>query len=218
MVTVLLDNLTNSDEILLKQKLIFSYAKKNSFDIDNIEIETSNTDCALEERVELKGFLRSLKTSSILLIYDLKTLSNKIEELVKIFKCLLERNIKLHICSINVTITNETKVQFVLDLLLKQKAKTLKHSTSLGRPKGRISRSKFDNYRMKIIEMLELGFSVNKISSDLKLTRSSLKDYINSRGLKELAVVRKNLLDENILQKAQKMKKEKCDLIALKKE
>jgi predicted transcriptional regulator len=41
--------------------------------------------------------------------------------------------------------------------------------------------------------MLEKNMSINKIAQVLNLSRSSLKDYVNSRALKDLAQVKKTL-------------------------
>jgi len=56
----------------------------------------------------------------------------------------------------------------------------------MGRPKGSFSKSKFDPYKSRILEMLEAGISVSEIAKKLGVSRSSLKDYINSRSLKEI--------------------------------
>ena len=59
-------------------------------------------------------------------------------------------------------------------------------TNQIGRPKGSKSSSKFDVYRGEIVSLLRKGMSVSAIARELELTRSSLKDYIESRGIKEL--------------------------------
>jgi len=90
-----------------------------------------------------------------------------------------------------------------------------KSQSSQGRPKGRMSKSKFDIYRAEIIEQLSLGSSVSKISRSLSVSRTSLKDYINSRGLKELVVAKKEFLKEEPIKKMKKIvnTEEDCSLI-----
>ncbi len=56
----------------------------------------------------------------------------------------------------------------------------------MGRPKGRRSASKFDIFLSQILSMLKDGKSVSAIARELKVSRSSLKDYIDSRGLKQM--------------------------------
>jgi hypothetical protein len=58
--------------------------------------------------------------------------------------------------------------------------------TQIGRPKGSKSSSKFDVYHGQIITLMSEGLSVSAVARDLGVSRSSLKDYIISRGIKEL--------------------------------
>jgi hypothetical protein len=56
----------------------------------------------------------------------------------------------------------------------------------IGRPKGSKSSSKFDLYLEQIIAELKQGRNVSDIARLLNVSRSSLKDYVESRALKEL--------------------------------
>ena len=56
----------------------------------------------------------------------------------------------------------------------------------IGRPRGSKSSSKFDIYLEKIIQLLKDKKSVSEIARILDVSRSSLKDYIESRELKEV--------------------------------
>jgi hypothetical protein len=93
-------------------------------------------------------------------------------------------------------ISNELPAVNTLSVLVRVRDEKIhpKPEAIQGRPKGRMSKSKFDIYRPKVIAMLEDGASVSEISKALHVSRSSLKDYINSRGLKELAKTKKKLL------------------------
>jgi DNA-binding CsgD family transcriptional regulator len=68
------------------------------------------------------------------------------------------------------------------DLREAQKAR----SNQIGRPKGSRSSSKFDIYQAQIISLLREGMNVSAIARELGVSRSSLKDYIESRGIREL--------------------------------
>jgi len=57
----------------------------------------------------------------------------------------------------------------------------------IGRPKGSKSNSKFDQYINQIIVYLKEKKSVSEMSRLLGVSRSSLKDYIESRELKQVA-------------------------------
>ncbi len=193
MVVVLLKNLSDKVNILEQQNHILAYAKKNQISIDVIELETSDSSKKLEQRSEFKGFLRSLKHSDTLIVYDFWVLSSDIGELVKICDCLLRRNISLHVCSKKEIIESSSTPLHVLELLSKEReAKiTQKQNVTQGRPKGRMSQSKFDIHRSQIISCLEKGHSVSKIALTLGVSRTSLKDYINSRNLKNLVLAKK---------------------------
>jgi DNA invertase Pin-like site-specific DNA recombinase len=192
---ILLKNRDFQSNIAAQQKQILKYALSNDFSVHATEIDNSSNETILEERKSLKGFLRSLKPNDTVLVYDLWSLTHKVDELVKIFECLLRRNITLHICNKHFIVSKQTPLFQVLELLAKQRELNLNPSKEMhaGRPKGRMSRSKFDDNRAAIVDMLEEGVSVNYIAKALGFSRSSLKDYINSRELKELAAIKKTL-------------------------
>ena len=211
----LLKSKTDKINITTQQENIIRYARLNSIRLDTTEIESSDNATILEERSEFKGFLRSLSFNDALLIYDLWVFSTDMGELTKILECLLTREIHIHICSLNASIDKNTTPLELLTILSQYREKNLiqKTESSQGRPKGRMSKSKFDSYRVEIIDQLSLGDSVSKISRTLGVSRTSLKDYINSRGLKELVEAKKNLLDKKpSIKKKIKIKKE-CSLI-----
>lgn len=214
---VLLKGKGSKVDIKSQQLSIIKYAKNNSLALNETEIENSDLELTLEERKEFKGFLRSLSMQDHILIYDLYTLSSDVGELVKVFECFLKRSITVHICSKNMFVSEKTHALALLQLLSKFREDELNSDSkkSQGRPKGRMSKSKFDAYRNKIIEFLAEGISVNEISKILAVSRTSLKDYINSRGLKDLVKAKLTLLDEEIIEiTTNKIEKTKeCSLI-----
>ncbi|MEZ7933476.1 MAG: recombinase family protein [Sulfurospirillum sp.] len=193
---VLLKSRSDNAPIIVQQKQILKYAHHHDLKIDTTEIENSDPTLELEERKEFKGFLRSLSKHDHVIIFDLLTFSNNVEELVKVFECLLKRSISVHIADVNVCIHVDSKPLVLLELLVKQRElnKKLDKEKAQGRPKGRMSKSKFDAYRPQIIELLENRTSISEIAKILQVSRTSLKDYVNSRGLKELVKAKINLL------------------------
>lgn len=214
---VLLKNRVDEPNITVQQKQIMKYAHHHNLKIDTTEIENSNPLLELEERKEFKGFLRSLEVGDHLLIFDVTTFSESVEELVKVFECLLKRSISIHLAECNTIIETNTKPLILLELLSKQRElnKQLEKEKAQGRPKGRMSKSKFDIYRPRVIELLESKTSVSEISKILGVSRTSLKDYINSRGLKDLVKAKLSLLKlpkKQIMPIKSKFSKE-CSLI-----
>jgi DNA invertase Pin-like site-specific DNA recombinase len=184
------------ENIAVQQRSIIRYASAHSLTIASTEIDDMPSSEPLESRRWLKGFLRSLKPKDTVLAYCFESFTRDVGELVKIIECMMKRDIELHIVSKNVIISNQTKPLTILSMLAKQREKNLHPDTLLfqrGRPKGRMSRSKFDDERSAIVSMLSQDLCVNQIAKKLGFSRSSLKDYINTRGLKELAAARKHL-------------------------
>ncbi|WP_024954570.1 recombinase family protein [Sulfurospirillum arcachonense] len=213
----LLKSKTDKVNITTQQNCVIKYARTHGISLDTTEIENSDHSQVLEERKEFKGFLRSLNESDSVLIYDLWVFSDDIGELTKILECLLKRSITVHICHSSVSINEQTSSLEVLTVLAKYREKNLSTNKEIfqGRPKGRMSKSKFDVYRTQIVEYLEKNDSVSKIARTLGVSRTSLKDYINSRGLKDLVEAKKVLLP--VVKKVQTKKtiltNEECALI-----
>jgi DNA-binding CsgD family transcriptional regulator len=75
----------------------------------------------------------------------------------------------------------------VLGLLdsFRQSLQNIEHKV-VGRPKGSRSSSKFDKYLKEIMQYIKEGKNVSEMARILQVSRSSLKDYIESRELKTL--------------------------------
>lgn len=213
----LLKSKTDKANIIAQQNTIIKCARNSGISLDSTEIEGSDSSKVLEERKEFKGFLRSLNDNDSVLVYDLWVFSDDIGELTKILECLLNRSVTTYVCSQNTRIGNDTPVLDVLAILSDHREKTLVKNKEIaqGRPKGRMSKSKFDGQRTEIIKLLEEGNAVSKIARTLEVSRTSLKDYINSRGLKDLVEAKKTLLTKKQIEKPQNTisKKEECTLI-----
>ena len=196
MIIALLKNRNDTAHLTFQQKHILKYAHQHDLLIDSTEIENSDRLLELEKRKEFKGFLRSLSSFDQIIIYDITTFSDHVDELVKVFECLLTRSISIHIVEPNLCISTESKLLVLLDLLVKQREfnKNTEKEKSQGRPKGRMSKSKFDTHRSYIIELIEKDICVSDIAKILNVSRTSLKDYIHSRGLKELVKAKLALL------------------------
>lgn len=212
----------NNDAVNIKeqQNVIIKYAHKQGIRLDATEIEASKQDSALEERQEFRGFLRSLNHSDMVLIYDFTTLSYDTAELTKILKCFFEREISLHLCKLEIFLSCDSSALDTLSLLsdFRQNSLSTRKQSSLGRPKGRMSQSKFDMHRAQIVELLIQKESVSAIAKILQVSRTSLKDYINSRGLKELATAKILLLNAEIKPQSNLIiNNEKCSLIGAQK-
>jgi len=131
--------------------------------------------------------MQRIDNGDTLIIFSFKVLSDKAEEIIKVINCILSHGATLYVCNPPRIINAQTKIIDVFPLLNDIRQAQQEKTNQIGRPKGSRSSSKFDVYHSRIMEMLKAGMSVSAIARALEVRRSSLKDYIESRGLKELA-------------------------------
>ena len=88
----------------------------------------------------------------------------------------------------SIIISNQSSVMLVLGLIDQLRQVMQGESKRvIERPKGSKSSSKFDIYINEIIDFIKEKKSVSEMARLLKVSRSSLKDYIESRELKQVA-------------------------------
>jgi len=166
---------------------INSYAIANNLIIDDEFIDHTSQNKRLDERMEVTKYFQS-KQHATLLIYDVWVLTTNMEDLIQMFSCLLKNELSVHFIKQSVVMTQESSAMLVLGLMdqLRQKL----HNDAkrvIGRPKGSRSSSKFDKYVNEIIIYIRENKSVSEMARILGVSRSSLKDYIESRELKQVA-------------------------------
>jgi len=167
-------------------QLINSYAISNNFIVDDEFIDYTSQNKSLDERVHVTDYFQAqAKSNSTLLIYDVWVLSTNFKDLVQMLTCLLKNKFKVHFIKQSVIMTQDSNVMLVMGLI-DQLRQTLEAESikAIGRPKGSKSNSKFDKYISEILAYIREKKSVSEISRILGVSRSSLKDYIDSRELK----------------------------------
>jgi DNA invertase Pin-like site-specific DNA recombinase len=169
-----------------QQSEILSFSLKKELKIDKEVIEYATKNLALEERSEFEAFLQTMEEGNTVIISSLYLLSDKAEELIKVINCMLSHSVNLWISDSNTLMNKETSMVDIFPLLNALRKEEKEKTNHIGRPKGSKSSSKFDVYRGEIVSFLGKGMSVSAIARELGVTRSSLKDYIESRGIKEL--------------------------------
>ena len=169
-------------------QMINSYAVANNLTIDDEFVDYISQNKRLDERSDVTRYFQS-KTEATLLIYDVWVLTTNMEDLIQMFSCLLKNEFSVHFIKQSVIITQQSSVMVVLGLMdqLRQKLQS-ESKRVIGRPKGSRSNSKFDVYINDIITFIQDGKSVSEMARILNVSRSSLKDYIESRELKQIAV------------------------------
>ncbi len=189
--------LWGNDSILSQRATIISYAKEKGLTLDDEMIEFENSKLPLEERRRFREFIHSLSGGNIIIVERIEVLSYDMQEAIMVINCMLSRDISLHIAINHIEVTAQTGLSEILPILMKLKSdeEKSKTDTRVGRPKGRKSSSKFDIYLSEIMEGLKNGKSVSALARELGISRSSLKDYIESRQLKKI-------VDDSWLQEA----------------
>ncbi len=174
-------------QLVEQQHDIMSFLLGKKLEVDKEVVEYATKILPIDTRQEFEEFFQSMTEGNTVIISSLRILSDKVEELIKVINCVLSHKINLWIASSNTLINDKTEIIDIFPLLnvLRQEAK--EKTNHIGRPKGSKSSSKFDIYQRKILSLLVKGTSVSAIARELNISRSSLKDYIESRGMKELA-------------------------------
>lgn len=174
------------DGVYEQLKLINGYADQKKITIHEELVDQTSQNKRLADRHEVVRFFRSLDGDT-LIIYDTWTLSSCIEDVVQMFSCLLKNNNTIHFVKPGVIIDRKSDTMVVLGLI-DQLRQVIQDDAKkgIGRPRGSKSSSKFDMYLEQIIDLLKKRRSVSEIARVLGVSRSSLKDYIESRELKEV--------------------------------
>jgi len=169
-----------------QQKIISTFALTQIIQIDKEVIEYSAKHRPIEAREEFENFVHDLKQKDGIVVATLSSLSNLADEVVKIITCFLSRGVDLFVASSGIHISRLTPIGEILPMLNDLRDAQKARSKHIGRPKGSKSYSKFDSSYTQIVDMLKSGQSVSAIARALQVSRTSLKDYIDSRGIKEI--------------------------------
>ncbi len=174
------------DGVYEQLKLINGYADQKAMMIDEEVVDQTSQNRRLSERDEVVRVFRALQDDT-LIVYDTWALSSNIEDVVQMFSCLLKNGNTIHLVKPGVVIDRKSDTMVVLGLI-DQLRQVLQEDAKkgIGRPRGSKSSSKFDVYLEEIIDLLRQKKSVSEIARRLNVSRSSLKDYIESRELKEV--------------------------------
>ncbi len=185
---------------LNNQKLeIFEYAKKNSFEIDDfIEMARSTRKTSKERRID--QMLEILDDADTLIVTELSRLGRSTSEVISLVNELIKKRVRVIVIKQNLDIKQHdmaSKVMITLFSLFSELERDLisirtknalatkkAQGIQLGKPKGTIQKSKFDEDLEKIKELLSLGVSVRKIAKLLGYSNHiGLNNYIKKRNL-----------------------------------
>ncbi|MBT4030233.1 MAG: recombinase family protein [Campylobacteraceae bacterium] len=192
-------NQNNSEYALSQVKVVKSYLLNNNIDLTkSIKAEVNRPD----EEENILNLLDVCTSNCTLIISDLHILARTTERILEILNILLDRGTKIISINQNYELSkSDTLTKMVLAIIshtltLEKDLMSLRTKEALiakkldgihlGKPKGTIQKSKFDEKKEKIIELLGLGLSVRKIAKLLGYNNHiGLNNYIKKRGIKE---------------------------------
>jgi DNA invertase Pin-like site-specific DNA recombinase len=186
---------------LNNQKLeILEFARGKNFKVDEfIQLSISSRQTTKARRID--ETLDSLKGADRLIVTELSRLGRSTAEVIGLVNALIQKKVRVIVIKQNLNIKQQdmtSKIMITLfslfaelerdlislrtkEALANKKAQGIK----LGKPKGTIQKSKFDNDIEKMKELLKLGLSVRKISKYLGLSSHiGLNNYINKRKIR----------------------------------
>jgi len=181
-----LRQLRGKRNIARQQSVILSFSLGQGLSIEKEVFEYSNKNRSIEEREEFENFIHGLEKGDAIVVDEIWMLSDKVDEIVKVIHCMLSREITLYVASSRTVINTKSLVSDIFPLLNSLREEQRSRQNRIGRPKGSRSSSKFDKYQTQIITYLKEGMNVSAIARKLGVSRSSLKDFIESRGIKEM--------------------------------
>jgi DNA invertase Pin-like site-specific DNA recombinase len=187
---------------LNNQKLeILEFARRNNLKVDEfIEITVSSRKTGKQRRInELLG---KLTDSSTLIVTELSRLGRSTSEVIALVNGLVQRNVRVVIIKQNLDIAKHdmsSKIIVTLFSLFAELERDLislrtkealaakrTQGVKLGKPKGTIQASKFDEDQERIEELLALGLSVRKIAKLLGYSNHmGLNTYVKKRKIRE---------------------------------
>jgi len=169
-----------------QQREIIAFATEHNLTIDKEVVEYSNKHVSMENRKDFEAFMQGVKKGDRLIVSHFAVISQRIDEVIKVINCILSHKATLYICSSKTKVDSRVKLVDVAPILNDLGIVDQEKRGSIGRPKGSRSSSKFDPYYTQIVAMLKEEMSVSAMARSLGVSRSSLKDYIESRELKQM--------------------------------
>jgi DNA invertase Pin-like site-specific DNA recombinase len=188
---------------LNNQKLeILEYARRHDLKVDEfVEIAMSAQKTPKQRRID--ELLAKIQTADILVVSELSRLGRSTAEVIGLIGELIQRQIRVIAIKQGLDIKQhhdlQSKVMVILFSLFAELERDLislrtkaalaakkSQGIKLGKPKGTLPASKFDQHRQIVCELLELGLSVRKIAKYLGYTDArGLNTYVNKRGLRQ---------------------------------
>lgn len=172
---------TDKQTVENQRNEILRYAHDKGFKVDTfIDVEMSSRKSMRDRKLE--DLFSSLNSGDTLIVSELSRLGRSTQEVLHTIEKLMVLEVELHMIKqgqvINPNNKNDitTKVMVTFmglfaelerDLISQRTKEALKarkdQGVTLGKPKGTLQKSKYDEHKERILELKELGLSLNKI-------------------------------------------------------
>ena len=191
---------------LSHQKLeILEFARCRELHVDEyVELTVSSRKSSKQRRID--ELVQMLEETDTLIVTELSRLGRSTAEVIALVNALVEGNIRLIVIKQNLDISRQdmnSKIIITLFSLFAELERDLislrtrealaakkAQGQRLGKPKGTLQKSKFDQHVARIKELLGYGLSVRKIAKVLGYSSHiALNTYINKRGLRAAAKI-----------------------------
>jgi len=195
---------TDTQLVRHQQDEINRYCDLNNLKIDRtIEIEISSRKDTRARKID--ALVEQLKNdtddTTILVITELSRLGRNTGEVISLIDTLIKLGVEVRILKQNLTLKENDPMQkmmitmlsmfseFERDMISQRTRESLQglknRGIKLGKPTGTIQKSKFDNDKDRIIELLDLGLSYEKIVKKHLCygSASTLHTYVKKREL-----------------------------------
>jgi len=181
---------------------IAKYVQKNNIKLDsNVELEVSIP----KEEINILNLVTDCKKGCTIIVADINVFGRTISTILEMINNLLKGGVRIVSINQNLDLVSNddmlTKmilgvISMTINLekdlmsLRTKEALTAKKldGVHLGKPKGTIQKSKFDEKRDKIEELLKVGLSVRKIAKLLGYNNHiGLNNYVKKRNIRSIA-------------------------------
>jgi len=193
----------NDEQYTQEQAItIAKYVKKNNIKLtSNIELEVN----VPSEEKNILNITSDCKKGCTIIVADINVFGRTISTILDMIKSLLSGGVRIVSINQNLDLVSNddmltkmilgvismtVKLEKDLMSLRTKEALTAKKldGVHLGKPKGTIQKSKFDEKRDKIEELLKVGLSVRKIAKLLGYNNHiGLNNYVKKRNIRNIA-------------------------------
>ncbi len=163
---------------------IRSFLSAKNIAADAVFYDDSLQKDELGARKNFLSFLQNLKENDTIVVATIETLGWRVGELVQIIAKIFDKKCEIICAHDDERLHPQMPAEMLISKLGRTRAQNIKMGRSkLGRPEGSRSKSKYDAHLPSIMEFLKTSRNISALARELGISRTSLKDYIASRGL-----------------------------------